>query len=114
VQGGLDGSLHLEWRTHTDGVGYVDALHANALHQPSEIGHALGRNLALVGAAHGATHRTAHVNAGGQEQRIARSEIREVRESSTSLMPDNFAEALSPSDFNHLLSFLLGQQTQRP
>ena len=29
-------------------------------------------------------------------------------------MPDNFAEALSPSDFNHLLSFLLGQQTQRP
>jgi putative heme-binding domain-containing protein len=55
-----------------------------------------------------------YVNAGGQEQRIARSDIREVRESATSLMPDNFAEALSPSDFNHLLRFLLMQQIERP
>ncbi len=53
-----------------------------------------------------------YVNAVGQEQRIARSDIREVRESSTSLMPDNFAEALSPSDFNHLLGFLLSQQSR--
>jgi hypothetical protein len=29
-------------------------------------------------------------------------------------MPDNFAEALSPSDFNHLLRFLLMQQIERP
>ena len=55
-----------------------------------------------------------YVNAGGQEQRIARSDIREVRDSAVSLMPDNFSEALSPGDFNHLLGFLLSQKTQRP
>jgi putative heme-binding domain-containing protein len=55
-----------------------------------------------------------YINASGQEQRIPRSEIREVRESETSLMPDNFAENLRPTDFNHLLGFLLSQQTQRP
>lgn len=55
-----------------------------------------------------------YINASGQEQRIPRNEIREVRESETSLMPDNFAEALPLADFNHLLGFLLSQQTQRP
>jgi putative heme-binding domain-containing protein len=55
-----------------------------------------------------------YINASGQEQRIPRSEIREVRESETSLMPDNFAENLRPTDFNNLLGFLLSQQTQRP
>ena len=55
-----------------------------------------------------------YVNASGQEQRIPRKEIREVRESETSLMPDNFAEAVPPAEFNHLLGFLLSQQTQRP
>jgi putative heme-binding domain-containing protein len=55
-----------------------------------------------------------YINATGQEQRISRNEIREVQESETSLMPDNFAEVLPPADFNHLLGFLLSQQTQRP
>jgi putative heme-binding domain-containing protein len=55
-----------------------------------------------------------YINATGQEQRIPRNEIREVQESETSLMPDNFAEVLPPADFNHLLGFLLSQQTQRP
>lgn len=55
-----------------------------------------------------------YVNASGQEQRISRREIREVRESDASLMPDNFAEVLPPTEFNHLLGFLLSQQTQRP
>jgi len=37
-----------------------------------------------------------------------------VRELETLLMPDNFAENLPSTDFNHLLGFLLRKQTQRP
>ena len=50
------------------------------------------------------------VDAGGREQALSKSDIVEVRESDTSLMPDNFAESLAPADFNHLLAFLLGQR----
>ena len=42
--------------------------------------------------------------------RLIRADIRETRETQTSLMPDNFAEALSVDDFNHLLAFLLAQR----
>ena len=46
----------------------------------------------------------------GHERRIDRADIRETRETQTSLMPDNFAEALPVDDFNHLLAFLLAQR----
>jgi hypothetical protein len=38
-------------------------LNANALHQTRQVAHTLRRNVALIRAAHGATHRTTHGNA---------------------------------------------------
>ena len=54
-----------------------------------------------------------YLDAGGQERRFAIDEIRETRDTETSPMPDNFAEAIAPTDFNHLLAFLLSQR-ERP
>lgn len=54
-----------------------------------------------------------YLDVGGQERRFAVDEIRETRDTETSPMPDNFAEAIAPTDFNHLLAFLLSQR-ERP
>jgi putative heme-binding domain-containing protein len=45
----------------------------------------------------------------GKEISIAKKEIKERRESDTSLMPDNFSEVIPAEDFNHLLAFLLSK-----
>ena len=47
----------------------------------------------------------------GQETSIPKREIQARRESETSLMPDNFGEAIPLEDFNHLMAFLLSQGT---
>jgi putative heme-binding domain-containing protein len=49
-------------------------------------------------------------NSGGVEFSVPKAEVTERRESTLSLMPSNFAEALSPSEFNDLLAFLLDQR----
>ncbi|KAB2661398.1 MAG: c-type cytochrome [Verrucomicrobia bacterium] len=49
-------------------------------------------------------------NAAGVEIAVAKSEVGERKESDMSLMPDNFAEAISGTDFNHLLAFLLAHR----
>src|SRR5574344_1695749 len=66
LQRGLDGTAHSQGRAHANRVGHIDALHANALHQPGQIGHLLGGDVALVGAAHRAAHGAAHGDACGQ------------------------------------------------
>ena len=45
----------------------------------------------------------------GKELSIPKADVREQRESETSLMPDNFADLLSVDDLNHLLAFLLSK-----
>ena len=45
----------------------------------------------------------------GKEVGIAKSEVKERRESETSLMPDNLPDLMSPEDFNHPLTFLLSK-----
>ncbi len=45
----------------------------------------------------------------GKERSIARKDIKERRDSDVSLMPDNFGEALSQNEVNHLLAFLLSK-----
>ena len=47
--------------------------------------------------------------ANGQEARVAKADVKERRETETSLMPTNFAEALAPAELNDLLAFLLGK-----
>ncbi len=49
-------------------------------------------------------------NAVGAEMTVARADIAERRESDLSLMPDNFAEAISETDFVNLMAFLLAQK----
>jgi putative heme-binding domain-containing protein len=49
-------------------------------------------------------------NSAGQEFTLNKSEITASRQSMTSLMPSNFAEALSQAQFNDLLAFLLEQR----
>ena len=49
-------------------------------------------------------------NATGAEMAVARADIAERRESDLSLMPDNFAEAISETDFVNLMAFLLAQR----
>lgn len=52
-------------------------------------------------------------DAAGHEFSIRKSDIKERHESEISLMPDNFGEAISVVDFNHLMAFLLTQKLQR-
>jgi putative heme-binding domain-containing protein len=47
--------------------------------------------------------------ANGQEARVAKAEVKERRDTETSLMPANFHEALTPTELNDLLAFLLGK-----
>ena len=47
--------------------------------------------------------------ANGQEARVAKADVKERRETETSLMPANFIEALTPTELNDLLAFLLGK-----
>lgn len=48
--------------------------------------------------------------ANGQEARLASADVKERRETETSLMPANFIEALTAAELNDLLAFLLGQK----
>jgi putative heme-binding domain-containing protein len=45
----------------------------------------------------------------GKEISIPKKDIKERRESDTSLMPDNFSDVIPMQDFNHLLAFLLSK-----
>lgn len=47
--------------------------------------------------------------ANGQEARVPKADVKERRETETSLMPANFAEALTAAELNDLLAFLLGK-----
>ena len=47
--------------------------------------------------------------ANGQEARVAKADVKERRETETSLMPANFIEALTAVELNDLLAFLLGK-----
>ena len=49
----------------------------------------------------------------GKEHSLAKSQIQERRESSTSLMPDNLGETIPAADFNNLLAFLLSKGLTR-
>jgi len=46
-------------------------------------------------------------NSVGKEVSIPKKDIVERRASTTSLMPENFGEIISPADFNDLMAFLL-------
>ncbi len=45
----------------------------------------------------------------GKEISFPKKQVKERRESESSLMPDNFADVLSAEDFNHLLAYLLSK-----
>lgn len=47
----------------------------------------------------------------GKEFSVRKADVAQRSESDVSLMPDNFGEAISPTDFNDLMAYLL---TQRP
>lgn len=47
--------------------------------------------------------------ANGQEARVPKADVKERRDTETSLMPANFHEALTPTELNDLLAFLLGK-----
>ncbi len=49
----------------------------------------------------------------GKEISIAKKDIQERRESESSLMPDNFGEALPVADFYNLMAFLLSKGTHQ-
>jgi hypothetical protein len=51
------------------------------------------------------------VDAAGKEVSIDKSRIAQRTESATSLMPEIFADTLSPDDFHNLMAFLLSQAT---
>jgi putative heme-binding domain-containing protein len=48
----------------------------------------------------------------GKEVSIPKKEIKERRESESSLMPDNFSDVIPAEDFNNLISFLLSKGTK--
>jgi putative heme-binding domain-containing protein len=54
------------------------------------------------------------VDATGKEVGIPKSSVESRNELETSLMPDNFAEAISTDEFRHLMAFLLSQRTPLP
>ena len=45
----------------------------------------------------------------GEESSHDKKDIKEIRESQNSLMPDGLVEAISPEDFNNLMAFLLSK-----
>ncbi|HZV33304.1 MAG TPA: c-type cytochrome, partial [Verrucomicrobiae bacterium] len=49
------------------------------------------------------------VDATGKEISVAKTDIEKRTESTLSLMPDNFSDAIPLSDFNNLLAFLLSK-----
>lgn len=51
-------------------------------------------------------------NSAGQEISIPKSSIQERRDSTSSLMPENFGDLLTPSDFNSLVAYLVDQARQ--
>ncbi len=48
-------------------------------------------------------------NAAGQEFTVKKADVTERRESELSLMPDNFNDAITKQNFDHLLAYLLTQ-----
>ncbi len=50
----------------------------------------------------------------GKEFTVAKADIEEQQLSTLSLMPANVGETMPPEDFQHLLAFLLSQQTKPP
>ena len=46
-------------------------------------------------------------NGAGKEVSVPKKDIVERRDSTTSLMPENFGEVIPPPDFNDLMAFLL-------
>ena len=44
----------------------------------------------------------------GKEFVVAKKDVKERMQTESSLMPDNFGDAITPEDFNALLAFLLG------
>lgn len=50
----------------------------------------------------------------GKEISVPRKDIRERRTSQTSLMPDNFSDAIPKEDFNNLIAFLLTKNVKPP
>jgi putative heme-binding domain-containing protein len=48
-------------------------------------------------------------DATGKELSIPKADVQSRHESETSLMPENFADVISPADFNHLLAYLLSK-----
>jgi putative heme-binding domain-containing protein len=50
----------------------------------------------------------------GKELSVPRKDIRERRTSETSLMPDNFGDAIPKTDFNDLMAFLLSKNVKPP
>ncbi len=49
----------------------------------------------------------------GEETSFAKADIKEIRETPNSLMPDGFADAMTPAEFNHLMAFLLSKTVKR-
>ena len=50
----------------------------------------------------------------GKEVSVAKKDVKERRESETSLMPDNFSDVIPPNDFNNLMAFLLSKAVKPP
>ena len=50
----------------------------------------------------------------GKEISIAKTTIKERRQSESSLMPDNFSDTIPPADFNNLIAFLLSKGSPAP
>src|SRR6266850_1175226 len=50
----------------------------------------------------------------GKEMSVPRKEIKERRTSETSLMPDNFGEAIPKEEFDDLIAFLLTKNVKPP
>jgi putative heme-binding domain-containing protein len=48
----------------------------------------------------------------GQEISVPKKDVQERRETMTSLMPDNFSDAIKEADFNDLLAFLLSKRAK--
>ena len=48
----------------------------------------------------------------GKEISVPKKDVRERRESETSLMPDNFSDVIPLEEFNHLMAFLLSKGSQ--
>ncbi|MBI2947744.1 MAG: c-type cytochrome [Verrucomicrobia bacterium] len=49
----------------------------------------------------------------GKEISVPKKNIESSRESETSLMPENFADVITPEDFHHLMAFLLSKRSEQ-